>query len=142
MVKRIYQIADIHIPQYQRLEMYTAQIQKVLQSINDDFNESGLNPEEVRIVLCGDIVDAKNQISPELLYLAGNFIRSLSGIAKTICFAGNHDLVNNSRLDTLTSIFNTVHFDNAIFIDDELEKESGILYDDGITWALYSYFDD
>lgn len=143
MIKRIYQIADVHIPTYQKLEMYSEQLQKLIDNIEEDANKSGLSPDEMRIVICGDLVNSKNNVTNELNVFASSFIRQLSSIAKVICIAGNHDLVesNVSRTDTLTAIFQTAQFDNAVFLDMELGYESGIVYDDDITWALYSFYD-
>lgn len=144
MIKRIYQIADVHIPTYQRLEMYAVQLEKLVNNISDDAARSGLKPEEMRIVICGDLVNSKNIVTNELNVFASSFIRQLSSIAKVICIAGNHDLIesNTSRTDTLTAIFQTAQFENAVFLDMELGYASGIVYDDDIIWALYSFYDD
>lgn len=144
MIKRIYQIADVHIPTYQKLEMYSEQLQKLIYNIDEDARNSGLPSDEMRIVICGDLVNSKNNVTNELNVFASSFIRQLSSIAKVICIAGNHDLVENntSRTDTLTAIFQTAQFNNAVFLDMELGYESGIVYDDDITWALYSFYDD
>lgn len=144
MVKRIYQIADVHIPTYQGLERYSVQLEKMIDMVSDDAEKSGLEKDEMRIVLCGDTVNSKNLVTNELNVFVSSFIRRLSEIAKVICIAGNHDLVesNTNRTDTLTAIFQTAQFENAVFLDMELDYESGIVYDDNITWALYSFYDD
>lgn len=144
MIKRIYQLSDIHIPTYQKLDIYSEQLNKVITSISEDATKSGLQPEEMRIVICGDLVHSKNIVTNELNVFLSLFIRQLSSIAKVICFAGNHDLIasNTSRTDTLSAIFQTAQFDNALFLDMMLNYESGIVYDDNVTWALYSIFDD
>ena len=144
IIKRIYQLSDIHIPTYQKLDIYSEQLNKVITSISEDAKKSGLQPEEMRIVICGDLVHSKNIVTNELNVFVSLFIRQLSSIAKVICFAGNHDLIasNTSRTDTLSAIFQTAQFDNALFLDMMLNYESGIVYDDNVTWALYSIFDD
>ena len=144
IIKRIYQLSDIHIPTYQKLDIYSEQLNKVITSISEDATKSGLQPEEMRIVICGDLVHSKNIVTNELNVFVSLFIRQLSSIAKVICFAGNHDLIasNTSRTDTLSAIFQTAQFDNALFLDMMLNYESGIVYDDNVTWALYSIFDD
>lgn len=144
MVKKIYQIADIHIPTYQKLNMYSEQLDNYINYVTQNMEEENLSSDEVRIVLCGDLVHSKNLVTNELNVLASTFIRQLSQLAKVICIAGNHDLIesNTSRVDTLSGIFKTAQFDNAVFLDMELDYESGIVYDDNITWALYSFFDD
>lgn len=143
-IKRIYQIADTHIPTYQKLDMYAEQLEKLVKSISEDMAEKSLSPKEARIVICGDLVNSKNMVTNELNVFASNFIRQLSSIAKVIVIAGNHDLIedNTSRVDTLTAIFQTAQFDNAVFLDMELGYESGIAYDENITWALYSFYDN
>lgn len=143
MIKRIYQIADVHIPTYRKLDMYTELLQKLIDEIKQDAEGSGLDQEEMRIVICGDIVNSKNQVTNELYQVTSYFIRCLSSIAKVICIAGNHDIVegNTSRTDTLTGIFGASQFDNAIFLDEQFDYESGVAYDDNITWALYSFYD-
>ena len=144
IVKRIYQIADTHIPTYQRMDMFALQLEKLITSIRDDINAHNLQPEEVRIVLCGDLVHSKNIVTNELNVFASTFIRNLSSLAKVICITGNHDIIesNSARIDTLTGIFKTAQFENAMLLDMVLDYESGIIYDDDITWALYSYHDD
>lgn len=143
-IKRIYHIADVHIPTFQRLEMYVEQLNKLVDNIREDSEKSGLKPEEMRIVICGDLVNSKNNVTNELNVFASMFIRQLSDIAKVIVIAGNHDMVesNTSRTDTLTAIFETAQFDNAFFLDADLGYESGIVVDGDITWALYSFYDD
>lgn len=144
MIKKIYQLADIHIPTYQKLDIYAEQLEKIINSISEDVAKSNLQPDEVRIVICGDLVHSKNIVTNELNVFVSLFLRQLSSIAKVICFAGNHDLIasNTSRTDTLSAIFQTAQFDNALFLDMMLNYESGIIYDNNITWALYSIFDD
>lgn len=143
-IKRIYQVADVHIPIYQRLEMYSVQLEKLIESISNDANSSGLEMDEMRIVICGDLVNSKNNVTNELNVFASTFIRRLEEVAKVICIAGNHDLIegNTSRTDTLTAIFQTAQFQNSVFLDYELGYNSGIVYDDNVTWALYSFYDD
>ena len=144
MAKRIYQIADLHIPPYKRIEMYSEQLNRIVSMISEDFAKSGLDESEVRIVICGDLVDSKNLVTNELNITASKFIRNLSNIAKVICIAGNHDLIesNTARIDTLTGLFETAEFSNAVFADMILNYESGIIVDDNIVWALYSFYDN
>jgi DNA repair exonuclease SbcCD nuclease subunit len=144
MIKRIYQIADVHIPTYQKLDMYAEQLDKLVNNIQEDVNSHHLSKDEIRIVICGDLVHSKNIVTNELSVFASTFIRQLSSICRVLCIAGNHDLIesNTSRTDTLTAIFQTAQFDNATFLDMELGYECGTVIDDNITWALYSIYDD
>lgn len=146
MIKKIYQLADIHIPTYQKLEMYATQLEKTVQLIAQDAEASGLQRDEMRIVICGDLVNSKNTVTNELNVFVSSFIRELANICKVLVIAGNHDLIesNTSRTDTLTAIFQTAKFDpnDAVFIDMSLDYESGALIDDNVIWALYSIYDD
>lgn len=144
MIKRVYQIADTHIPTYQQLDMYATQLEKLTNAIAQDVEKHELNSDEVRIVLCGDLVHSKNIVSNELSVFASSFIRRLSAIGRLYCIAGNHDLIesNTNRKDTISALFETAQFENAWLLDMELGYESGVIADDNITWALYSFFDD
>ena len=47
MIKRIFCIADVHIPNYRRLEEYSEQLQKLTNDITA--KSEGLNYDEIRI---------------------------------------------------------------------------------------------
>ncbi len=142
MVKKVIQCADLHIRNYQRLEEYAEQLNRFVEScktIAEPYEK-----DEVRIVICGDICHSKTSISNELIVYVSNFIRELEKIAKVIVICGNHDLLmnNQSRVDTLTAIFEAAQFENAVYLDKLLGYESGIVEDDNVYWALYSIFDE
>ena len=143
MIKKIYHIADVHIPTYEGLEKYSEQLNILIDNIKENAEKSNLSKEEMRIVICGDLVNSKNRVTNELNVFTSSFIRKLSNIAKVYCIAGNHDLIetNTTRTDTLTAIFHTAQFDNAVFLDELLGYESGIIVDDNVIFALYSFYD-
>lgn len=142
MVKCIIHCSDIHIRNFIRLNEYTEQLDKFVGKCAEI--ASHYNKEEVRILIAGDLVHQKNNISNELITFCCHFIRQLEEIAKVIVISGNHDLIVNnvSRLDTLTALFHAAQFQNALFLDSMLEYESGCVVDDNIIWALYSIYDD
>ena len=74
MVKRIYQIADVHIPTFKKLEMYSEQLEKLVNNIKEDFSGNNLKKEEARIVICGDLVNSKNNVTNELNVFVSSFI--------------------------------------------------------------------
>lgn len=141
MIKKVIQCADIHIRNIHRHEEYAEQLDKFIAMCEDIASQYNRN--EVRIVVCGDVVHSKNTISNELIVVASNFLRRLGEIAPTIVFSGNHDLLtnNSSRIDTLTAIFETAQFNNVTFLDAVLGYESGCLVDENIVWTLYSIHD-
>lgn len=142
MVKLVIHCADIHIRNFQRLDEYNEQLTKFIEECK--LLSEPYDKDEVRIVISGDIVHQKNTISAELISFVSSFIRELEKIAKVIVIAGNHDLIvnNNSRKDAITGIFETASFNNAFFLDYELDFQSGYIIDDNITWAVYSIYND
>lgn len=141
-IKQIIQIADVHLRCIQRMEEYTEQLTKLLDKIQEITRP--FKKEEVRIVICGDLLHQKNTLSPELIVFASTFIRQLEEFGKVIVIAGNHDLIvsNQSRKDAITAIFETASFDNTYFLDYELDFQSGCVVDENITWAVYSIYND
>lgn len=142
MIKCIIHCSDIHIRNFQRLDEYTEQLNCFIEKCRTIAAQ--YDPQEVRILIAGDLVHQKNNISNELFMFCSYFIRKLEEIAHVIILAGNHDLIVNNvaRTDTLTALFQTAKFTNSTFIDARLGYESGCLVDDNITWAVYSIYDD
>lgn len=141
-IKQIIQLSDIHLRCIQRMEEYTEQLTKLLNKIQEITRP--FKREEVRIVICGDLLHQKNTLSPELIVFASTFIRQLEEFGQVIVIAGNHDLIvtNQSRKDAITAIFETASFSNTYFLDYELEFQSGCMVDNNITWAVYSIYND
>lgn len=141
MVKKIIAAADIHIRNFRRNDEYQEKLQEFIdlcRDINSKYKEG-----EVRIVIAGDLLHNKTDISPEAYLLCSWFLGELGKITKTIIIAGNHDIsMNETRLDPLSSIFTMSNFDNVFYLDSELNYESGCLVDDNIVWCLYSVFDN
>lgn len=141
MIKCIIHCSDIHIRNYQRLVEYSEVLSDFIARCKEI--ASAYDKEEVRIVIAGDLVHQKNTVSNELMFFTSNFIRELSGIAKVIIIAGNHDYLssNENRLDTLSGLFATAQFENAEFLDSITEYKSGCIKDQNVIWALYSTYD-
>lgn len=142
MIKKIIGIADLHIPNFRRIDEYEEHLTNLIESVKQEL--SNIEPSEGRIVLLGDLIHNKNTISNELIALSSNFIRELEKIAKVYAICGNHDLVlsNTSRLDTISTIFEVSQFNNATFLDSELGYESGVIDDENVLWALFSIYTD
>lgn len=136
--KLIIHVADIHIRNYHRVEEYGVQLESFIKKCAEI--TEGYDRDDVRIVICGDLVHSKNQITNELIVFTSSFLRELEKIAKVMVISGNHDLVssNKSRTDTLTAIFETAKFNDCMFLDQILGYESGCVVDGDIIWAVYS----
>lgn len=141
-ISKVIHCSDIHIKNLLRHEEYAEQLTKFIEKCKEICEP--FEKDEVRIVIAGDLIDQKNNITPELITFVSTFIRELEQIAKIIVIAGNHDLIVNnlSRKDAISSIFETAAFENAFLLDLELEYQSGYVVDDNITWCLYSIFDN
>lgn len=142
MIKKVIHTADIHIRNTRRLDEYEEQLTRFIDKCREIAQP--YEKEEVRILICGDIIHQKNTINPTLLSMVAWFIRQLQEICKVIVIAGNHDLVvnNTASKDAISSIFEAAAFENAFLLDYELGGESGCVVDDNITWAVYSIYND
>ena len=141
-IKKIITCGAIHIRNFLRQEEYLEQLNKFIDKCREIAQP--FQKEEIRIVICGDILHQKNNISPDLITIVSTFIRQLEEIAKVIIIAGNHDILENnlSRKDAISSIFDTAQFSNAFLLDQILDYQSGIVVDNNIAWCLYSIFDN
>ena len=141
MVTKIIACSDIHIPSLKGIdelkETLTVFIEKCKKIVKD---EDG--PENVRIVVAGDVFHNKLAITNESILCAHWFFSELDKICKTFIVIGNHDfLMNNTgRVDSLSPLFEIGSYKQVYFLDKELGLQSGIYKDDNIAWCLYSSF--
>jgi len=132
-VDKIFHIADIHIRPYKRHDEYRQVFLKLYESIINRASENSL------IVLAGDIVHAKTEMTPELISLVSEFFIKISNIRPTIVIPGNHDanLNNINRLDALTPIIENLNLKNLYYL-----KKSGLYDFADVTFSHMSVFDD
>jgi len=114
-LQSVVHLADIHIRLYRRHDEY----RQVFQNLYADLKERvtyGLK--DFVIVLAGDIVHAKTDMSPEMVALTSEFLSNVSDIAPTIMIAGNHDLnlSNTNRMDSLTPIVDNLQHPNLYYL--------------------------
>lgn len=141
MITKIIQVGDIHIRNLRRGQEYQEAITKFIDKCREIVEENGAD--NTRIVVCGDVLHNKTDISPEGYAMAAWFLRQLDDICKTIVYAGNHDINtgnSNNRLDPLSVIFSMSKYNQVHYLDAELNYESGCVKDDNIVWCLYSIF--
>lgn len=143
MIKRIIQVADLHIPNTSNSdrpfsEMIKELAGEILLEIKD------FKKEEVRIVIVGDVFEKKIKADNESKDLFHELLNYLDAMAKTIIVAGNHDMLENNqdRMDSISPTFkiNGV-YPNIVYADKILNYKSGYIKDDNIIWVLYSMFD-
>jgi DNA repair exonuclease SbcCD ATPase subunit/DNA repair exonuclease SbcCD nuclease subunit len=116
-INRIIHLADIHVRLFKRHEEY----RKCFETLYHDIKAIDVNEEDV-IVIAGDIVHSKTELSPEMVSLVSSFLTNLASLTRVIVIAGNHDcnLSNSSRLDALTPIIHNLNNKNIFYW-----KESG-----------------
>ena len=131
-LNKIYHIADVHIRNLKRHKEYSLVFNRLY-----DYLKSVVT-EDSAIVLAGDIVHAKTDMTPEVVHMTQNFLRNLSDIMPTILIPGNHDanLNNPSRLDALSPIVDALNHPNLYYYKNTTTFEFG-----GIVFAHKSVFD-
>ena len=143
MVKKIIHLADIHIPDNTE-RPYKEMLQSFFKQLYK--NEiQGFDKNEIRIVVVGDIFHNKIRATNEARDLFHMFINFCSNLAKTYIVAGNHDMLqkNKERLDSISPSFSLLEDnDDIIYLDKELEYQSGIFEDENIIWNLFSMHND
>ena len=95
---RIAHLSDVHIRKTRRHEEYRIVLDNLLLSLESLAID--------RIVIAGDLLHNKTDLSPEAVQLAGEYLDVLSDVAPIDIVLGNHDWVINqhNRLDSLSPI--------------------------------------
>lgn len=143
MIKKIFHVSDLHLPNALDDRPYNEMIELFLAELYK--KTSKLNKDEFRIVLAGDIFQQKIKASNESKEMFHNMLNFLNAMGKTIVIAGNHDLLmnNKSKMDSISPTFAIKGvFENVIYLDKQLDYKSGVIVDDNVIWCLYSIFDD
>lgn len=136
MIKKIVHIADLHIRTYQYHDLYKKQFEKFLEDVKKKL--VGFKPEEIRVVIAGDVAHQKINISNEQLMLTSWFLESIAKtIGKVILIPGNHDFLENNtdRLDSITPVVELLDNQNISYF-----KNSGVYEDENINWVVYSLY--
>lgn len=141
MVKKIIHIADIHIRTIQLHDLYKQQFDKLLKELSGhvfEWVEEGVNWDEIRIVIAGDIAHQKINISNEQLMLTSWFIKELTEYGKVVIIPGNHDFLENNtqRMDSITPVVELLNSTHVKYF-----KDSGVYEDENINWVVYSLYD-
>lgn len=142
MVKKIFQISDLHIPNKEQERPYMDMIKQSLAELLKETKK--YNKDEIRIVLTGDIFHNKIKTTNEARKMFHETLNYLNAIAKTIIIAGNHDMLenNHNRIDSISPTFDIKGvYPNIVYADKALNYKSGYIIDDNIIWALYSIYD-
>jgi DNA repair exonuclease SbcCD nuclease subunit len=140
MVKKIIHIADLHIRTIQMHDLYKEQFETLLWEIREHnilWHQEGIQYEDIRIVVAGDIAHQKINISNEQLLLTSWFLKELSKYGKVVIIPGNHDFLENNtqRMDSITPVVQLLDDPTIVYY-----KDSGEYMDNNIQWVVYSLY--
>lgn len=110
-IKTVYHISDIHISRYyERHNEYNIVFSRLYEEIKRDTKNA-------LIVITGDILHEKNNLSPSQLMLAKDFFYNLSMILPVICIIGNHDIsIHQNSIDAVSPILDKLYTKNKIYL--------------------------
>jgi DNA repair exonuclease SbcCD ATPase subunit len=132
-LRTVCHMADVHIRLFKRHDEYREAFATFYEQLRNTDLDNGA------IVVAGDILHAKTDMSPEMVEIASEFLRTLADIAPTFIIAGNHDLnlSNMNRLDSLTPIIKNLNHPQLHYL-----KHSGIYQVADVDFAVFSILDD
>jgi DNA repair exonuclease SbcCD ATPase subunit len=133
-IDKIYHISDIHI----RLQKRHDEYKKVFTNLYKQLKEDVVKSKGI-IIITGDILHSKTELSPECVSITADFFQKLAKIMPLIIIAGNHDanLNNNNRMDSLTPIVEKVISKSHCYY----LRQSGFYRFGNIVFGLTSVFD-
>jgi len=134
-LEKIIHISDVHIRLFKRHKEY----RHAFDNLYNDLKFKGQIFENSVIVMAGDLLHAKTDISPEMLSLASEFLKKLADIAPTLLIIGNHDmnLANTHRLDSLTPMVENITHDNLYYL-----RDSGVYTVADTDFSVFSIIGD
>lgn len=100
-IKRIYHLSDFHIRLLKKHDEYRDVFSRFM---------SQLEPEGSMVVVTGDVLHSKTELTPECVQITRWIFSEMSQIAPVIAICGTHDanLNNKSRLDSLTPLLSDI----------------------------------
>ena len=136
-ISNIFHLSDIHIRLYSRIEEYNYIFNKLYKFLIQ--YKKNNKPENNLIVITGDLLHSKNELSPESIMLTISFLKKLTTIYPVILIAGNHDalLNNNHRIDSISAILKDRNIKNLYYF-----KDSGVYQFNNILFCVNSILDN
>lgn len=143
MIKKIIQLADIHIPNTCERRPYDEMLLSFLKQLYTNEIE-GNDPDTIRIVICGDVFENKVRTSNEAKSMFHTLLSYCNEMCLTYIIAGNHDMLehNHDRMDSINPTFEIEGaLSNVVYLDKFLDFKSGYVTDENVVFALYSMHD-
>lgn len=110
-INYIYHLGDIHIRPLERHSEYREVFNKLYLYLK---NEKDI--QNSLIVICGDLIHEKDKITPELIILLREFLKTLASITDVVLFSGNHDLIENNLKRTASLEALTQDLQNVFYL--------------------------
>lgn len=128
--KFIFHLSDIHIRLNSRKEEYEFVFEELYQTL-----KKLPQIKESLIVITGDLLHNKIDLTPECILMSYGFLSNLGLIAPTFLIAGNHDalLNNRERIDSITCILHHRLPENVFYL-----KDSGYYQFGNVVFAVNS----
>ena len=136
-IRYIYHISDVHIRNIQRHIEYKEVFSRTYRTLR---KEIGNKSNKSLIVITGDVMHTKTELSPEAINIAYHFFANLAEITSVVIIAGNHDcnVSNKTRLDALSPIVEDVsRLKNLYYL-----KRSGVYQYYNLIFGVTSILDD
>lgn len=132
-VDSIYHVADIHLRNFKRHDEYSQVFNQLYGEIDDRRSENSL------IVVAGDVVHSKADMSPELVDMVTGFLGNLADRCPTILTPGNHDLISSrpDRLDALSPIVEAMDHSNLHYVFD-----TGLYRAGDVVFSHFNFMDE
>jgi len=140
IINKLYHISDIHIRRYDRhaeYEIVFNNLYTFLNSVKSINDKDSLNNQ--LIIITGDILHAKDNLTPDCVVKCYKFLKTLADIMPVILIAGNHDMVETNKTikDSIDAILSERNIDNLYYL-----KHSGIYKYGNIIFGASSLLDN
>ena len=111
-IKKLYHISDIHIRRYDKHVEYNHVFNNLYSYLKSVITENDM------IVITGDILHAKDNLTPDCVIKTHMFLKTLANIRPVILIAGNHDCVESNLTikDSLEAILNESNIENLYYL--------------------------
>ena len=131
-------LSDIHIRLYARHPEYREVFSNLYRWIDDTLLPLQREGKEVVLVLTGDILHNKIELTPECILVTLEFFQELARRLPTLVIAGNHDalLNNRDRIDSLTAVLRDRTIPGLYYL-----KDTGVYPFGGVAFHVLSLLD-
>lgn len=130
-IRNVIHISDIHIRKNDRVDEYKYVFNQLIMKLN----ELKINDNDSVIVVTGDIMEDKGELTGTSVSLLKELFLGLSSIATTVCIIGNHDIdLTKKDLDSISPVIGnafTTKYPVFVFLDDCIYEYNNILF--GVT---------